>query len=92
MIGHDYMITSPYIHILFTTSHKDDIVVNFICDYVLHDYSHIYHRHGKDLQQPRFNFLNIVIYFLLMSYYHMIAKDEFKILLTIYEWTYGYLK
>jgi len=53
--GHDYMTISPYTHILFITSHKEDIVVNAICDYVLHDYSHIYHNHGKHLQQPRFN-------------------------------------
>jgi len=50
------MTTSPYTHILFITTHKDDIVVNVICDYVLHDYSHIYHNHGKHFQQPRFNF------------------------------------
>jgi hypothetical protein len=32
------MIASPYGSMVFTTSHKNGVVINAICDYVLHDY------------------------------------------------------
>jgi hypothetical protein len=38
MISHDYMTTSPYGPVVFTTrTIKNSIIVNVICNYVLHD-------------------------------------------------------
>jgi hypothetical protein len=37
MIGHDYMIASPYGPMVLPLVAKNGVVVNAICDYVLHD-------------------------------------------------------
>jgi hypothetical protein len=47
MTGHDYMNISPYGLVVFITSHKNDVIVNEICDYAMI---------VGHFQSPEFNF------------------------------------
>jgi hypothetical protein len=57
MIGHAYMTPSPHGFVVFTTSCKNGVVIDAICDYVLHD--------CIKLQKPHFKFLIIIFNLLL---------------------------
>jgi hypothetical protein len=85
MIGHDYMIVSPYGPVVFTTSCKKSRSCK--CHLQLF----------PPWLQEIFNGKNLILKYnytlsWLMSYYHVVAENEFNILLTIYEWTCGNLE